>query len=134
MYCRDCKHCRIERRACKECNALTNERNFMCTLPLYGTNLVTGLPNEMLCAIVRFSNPGEDCERFERNDVPFFHRSNTSARLLMVMKNEGIETVDQLCAFSQRDLMKLPNFGITSLREVETKLAALGLKLRQETT
>ena len=134
MYCRDCKYCRIERRTCKECNALTNEHNFMCTSSSNGMNLVTGLPNEMLCAIVRSGNPGGECENFTRNDAPFFSRLNTSARLLMVMKREGIETVDKLCALSQRDLMKLPNFGIISLKEVETKLEALGLKLRQETT
>ena len=134
MFCRDCKNCRIERRACKECNAPTNEHNYICTSPSYGMNLVTGFPNEMLCTIVRLENPGEVCKNFAKNDVPFFNRSNTSARLLAVMRNHGIETIDQLCALSRNDLLIFPNFGRHSLHEVESKLSELGLKLRQQTT
>ena len=43
--------------------------------------------------------------------------------------SEGIETVDDLCKLSGIDLLRLPNFGPTSLREVRSRLASVGRRL-----
>ena len=44
--------------------------------------------------------------------------SDLSMRTINILKSEGIETREQLLHFSQVDLLKLPNFGRNSLREV----------------
>lgn len=39
---------------------------------------------------------------------------------------EGIETVDELCKLTERDLLNIRNFGQASLRDVKNRLAAIG--------
>ena len=43
----------------------------------------------------------------------------------------GINNVGQLLQHSVSELLRSKNFGQTSLHEIETKLAALGLALRK---
>lgn len=53
-------------------------------------------------------------------------------RSLNCLKREGIETVGDLLAKSEQELMCIPNFGRKSLDEVRERLEANNLKLRGE--
>jgi DNA-directed RNA polymerase subunit alpha len=53
-------------------------------------------------------------------------------RSLNCLKREGIETVGDLIAKSEQDLMCIPNFGRKSLDEVRERLEKNNLKLRGE--
>jgi DNA-directed RNA polymerase subunit alpha len=55
-----------------------------------------------------------------------------STRCRKCMDRLGINTVGELIQHSEEDLMGAPNFGSTSMNEVKTKLAALGLSLKGE--
>ena len=48
------------------------------------------------------------------------------------LKREGVETVGDLIARSEAELMKIPNFGRKSIEEVRERLAKSNLKLRGE--
>jgi DNA-directed RNA polymerase subunit alpha len=52
-----------------------------------------------------------------------------SARASNCLKTEGIETVGDLVAISEAQMLEFKNFGKTSLREVKKKLTDLGLSL-----
>ena len=47
------------------------------------------------------------------------------------MKRAGINTVEELTKKNEEEMMKVRNLGRKSLEEVQQKLAALGLSLRQ---
>jgi DNA-directed RNA polymerase subunit alpha len=53
-------------------------------------------------------------------------------RSLNCLKREGVETVGDLLARSEQDLMCIPNFGRKSLDEVRERLEKNNLKLRGE--
>ncbi len=55
-----------------------------------------------------------------------------SVRSLNCLKRDKIETVGDLLRRSEKDLLKIRNFGDKSLKEVDEKLKAFGLKLRAE--
>jgi DNA-directed RNA polymerase subunit alpha len=48
------------------------------------------------------------------------------------LKREGVETVGDLIAKSEAELLNIPNFGRKSIEEVRERLAERGLKLRGE--
>ncbi|MBI3723885.1 DNA-directed RNA polymerase subunit alpha [bacterium] len=52
-----------------------------------------------------------------------------SVRALNCLEGENIQTIGDLCRRSADDLMKLRNFGRTTLKEIEKKLEDRGLKL-----
>jgi len=52
-----------------------------------------------------------------------------SVRSANCLASERIETIGELVARSEAELLKVRNFGKTSLKEVKSKLAALGLSL-----
>jgi DNA-directed RNA polymerase subunit alpha len=52
-----------------------------------------------------------------------------SIRASNCLEAEGIQTVGELVAKTEDELLKFKNFGRTSLREVEKKLEALGLSI-----
>jgi len=54
-----------------------------------------------------------------------------SVRSYNCLKRAGINTVAELCAKSDDEMMKVRNLGKKSLEEVKQKLAAIGLSLRQ---
>ncbi len=54
-----------------------------------------------------------------------------SVRSYNCLKRAGINTVQELTFKSEEDMMKVRNLGKKSLEEVEQKLAALGLSLKQ---
>ncbi|AFZ68513.1 DNA-directed RNA polymerase subunit alpha [Deinococcus peraridilitoris] len=53
-----------------------------------------------------------------------------TTRVLHSLKEEGIDSVDALCALSDRDLKKVPGIGERSLDEIKAQLAQFGLALR----
>ena len=52
-----------------------------------------------------------------------------SVRAKNCLDSENITTMRQLVSFTEAEILKLRNFGKTSLKEVKTKLSALGLSL-----
>ena len=57
------------------------------------------------------------------------HELELSVRANNCLEAAKIETVGQLAAMSEADLLKIRSFGKTSLREVKRKLQDLGLAL-----
>lgn len=55
-----------------------------------------------------------------------------STRGRRCMERLGIKTVGQLVQMTDKQLLECPNFGATSLNEVKSKLAELGLSLKSE--
>ena len=55
-----------------------------------------------------------------------------SVRSYNCLKREGVETVGDLVAKTEAELLNTPNFGKKSIDEVREKLLRLGLKLRGE--
>lgn len=53
-----------------------------------------------------------------------------TTRVLHSLKEEGIDSVDALCALSDRDLKKVPGIGERSLDEIKAQLAQFGLALK----
>lgn len=53
-----------------------------------------------------------------------------TVRAINCLKSARIETIGQLINMSSRDLMKIPNFGHTSLRDLKEAVAKLGLSLK----
>ncbi len=52
-----------------------------------------------------------------------------SVRSKNCLDSEAILTIRELVVLSEQDLLKVRNFGKTSLKEVKNKLSALGLRL-----
>ncbi len=53
-----------------------------------------------------------------------------TTRVLHSLKEEGIDSVDALCALSEKDLKKVPGVGERSLDEIKAQLARYGLELK----
>ena len=67
------------------------------------------------------------------------HRPSTPIKVLGLgtrsskcVEKLNITTVDELITHTEEELLDVPNFGRTSVAEIESKLAALGLSLREE--
>ncbi len=52
-----------------------------------------------------------------------------SVRSKNCLDSENVQTIRELVSMTEADLLKVRNFGKTSLKEVKTRLAALGLSL-----
>ena len=57
-----------------------------------------------------------------------------SVRTLNTMRINGIETVEDLCALTEKQLLRFPNFGRLSLTEVVAGLSAIGMSLKGPST
>ncbi|MBF8376857.1 DNA-directed RNA polymerase subunit alpha [Alicyclobacillus mali] len=64
-------------------------------------------------------------------DMPI-EELDLSVRSYNCLKRAGINTVAELCAKSEEEMMKVRNLGRKSLEEVVEKLHALGLNLRKD--
>ena len=73
---------------------------------------------------------GDDSDRDEKLRLPI-SVLEPSARTRNCLEAEGIETLGQLVALSEHDLMKFRNFGTTSLNEIRDKLAAFNIEIGQ---
>ncbi len=58
---------------------------------------------------------------------------NLTVRSYNCLKREGIHTVGELVSRSKQDLLDIRNFGEKSIEEVQTKLADMGLALKDST-
>jgi DNA-directed RNA polymerase subunit alpha len=54
-----------------------------------------------------------------------------SVRSSKCMVQLGVQTIGDLTAYSEQDLLRTKNFGVTSLQEIKTKLAKLGLAIKK---
>lgn len=54
-----------------------------------------------------------------------------TTRVLHSLKEEGIDTVEALCALSERDLKKVPGVGERSLDEIKKQLNSFGYQLKE---
>jgi hypothetical protein len=52
-------------------------------------------------------------------------------RISRALSNDKIGTIGDLVKITERELLRLPNFGVLSLNAVKEKLSELGLKLTQ---
>ncbi len=83
-------------------------------------------------------NVEESSENKEKNDVFSIYDKmkidelELSVRSLNCLKRDKIETVGDLLRKSEKELLKIRNFGDKSLKEVDEKLKAFGLKLKAE--
>jgi DNA-directed RNA polymerase subunit alpha len=76
------------------------------------------------------SVPASDSSKAE--DDMLIDDLDLGVRSLNCLKREGVETVGDLLARSEQDLMCIPNFGRKSLDEVRERLDKNNLKLRGE--
>jgi DNA-directed RNA polymerase subunit alpha len=72
--------------------------------------------------------PGEDEELKQLYDLPISHLE-LSVRASNCLESENISTIRELVARTEDDLLRIRNFGQTSLDELKEKLGELGLKL-----
>ena len=71
--------------------------------------------------------PGED-ERLTRPVAEL----DLSVRASNCLEAENVQTIGDLVKMAEADLLKVKNFGRTSLREVEARLGEIGLSLNKE--
>jgi DNA-directed RNA polymerase alpha subunit len=72
----------------------------------------------------------EKCQAESLEDQTSLENLPLSVRACNCLKNSGIETIAQLLAKSERDLLRMRNFGIVSLNEIKAMLADQGLELK----
>jgi DNA-directed RNA polymerase subunit alpha len=73
-----------------------------------------------------------DEEEPEDTDEVTIEELNLSTRCRKCMDRLGVRTVSELVRHTEKDLLAVPNFGGTSLAEIRSKLAELGLTLKSE--
>ncbi len=76
-----------------------------------------------------FANDQDD--KMEKVQEMTIEELDLSVRAYNCLKRAGINTVAELIQRNEEDMMRVRNLGKKSLEEVEQKLAALGLRLRQ---
>lgn len=82
---------------------------------------------EDLAPVVPQSTPAGD----QHNDM-LIEELELGVRSYNCLKREGIETVGELIARTEAELLNIPNFGKKSIEEVRERLAERNLKLRGE--
>ncbi|MCA9315312.1 MAG: DNA-directed RNA polymerase subunit alpha [Planctomycetes bacterium] len=84
----------------------------------------TGAP-----AAAAASSGGDDYADLRRKIELPIAALDLSVRASNCLEAEGIQTIGEVVARSHDELMNLPNFGRTSLREITRKLEEMGLRL-----
>ena len=54
-----------------------------------------------------------------------------SVRSSKCMSLLDVQSIGELLSYSEHDLLKAKNFGVTSLQEIKTKLTSMGLSLKK---
>ncbi len=114
---------------------LLNEKNFGDTsleeiehlLARYDLAIGEGPPGSSAPAAEGAEEPAEQ----EELNRPV-EALDLSTRCRKCMERLGVRTIGELVRFSEEELLAAPNFGSTSLNEINTKLTALGLALKAE--
>jgi DNA-directed RNA polymerase subunit alpha len=75
------------------------------------------------------SGPEGDEDQQRRLGMPI-SALDLSVRASNCLEAEGIQTVGDLVSRTEEEMLKLKNFGRTSLREVEKKLETMGMRFR----
>ncbi|MFH0963270.1 MAG: DNA-directed RNA polymerase subunit alpha [Planctomycetota bacterium] len=73
--------------------------------------------------------PALEMERAKKYEMNI-EELDLSVRASNCLESAGIRTIGELVAKTGEELLEIRNFGKTSLTEVETKLAAMGLELK----
>ena len=82
--------------------------------------------------VAGYDQPTADATRHGGFDDTPIEELELGVRSYNCLKREGIETVGDLIAKSDQELMCIPNFGRKSIEEVRERLAKNNLKLRGE--
>lgn len=69
------------------------------------------------------------CEQEKKPTTDFLSLLSAPARRALV--GEGIETLEQLAAFSEKEILQLHGMGSSSLPKLRASLAARGLAFKQ---
>jgi DNA-directed RNA polymerase subunit alpha len=86
------------------------------------------LGEQIVESVAEDSAQGIDQELLKKLSMPV-HELELSVRANNCLESAKIETVGQLAAMGEQDLLKIRSFGKTSLREIKRKLQDLGLSL-----
>ncbi len=101
-------------------------------------NIVVENKKEEKTAKTDDKNAEESTKNKEKDDVFSIYDKmkidelELSVRSLNCLKRDKIETVEDLLRKTEKELLKIRNFGDKSLKEVDEKLKAFGLKLKTE--
>ncbi|MBX5475822.1 MAG: DNA-directed RNA polymerase subunit alpha [Clostridia bacterium] len=91
-------------------------------------NLFIGLTDKVGNVEIMVEKEGDERDRLLSQSID---ELELSVRSYNCLKRAGINTIGELVAKTPEDMMKVRNLGKKSLEEVQEKLAALGLSLRQ---
>ncbi|MBE3591313.1 MAG: DNA-directed RNA polymerase subunit alpha [Firmicutes bacterium] len=91
-------------------------------------NLFIGLTDKVGEVEIMVEKEGDERDRLLSQSID---ELELSVRSYNCLKRAGINTIGELVAKTPEDMMKVRNLGKKSLEEVQEKLAALGLSLRQ---
>jgi hypothetical protein len=78
---------------------------------------------EIADAMMEYRQFGNRLDQTSIDDLDFTARTHNA------LTAEGIHYVGELKEYTTRDLLKLPNIGLTSLKEIQTALAHRGIVL-----
>jgi len=92
------------------------------------------LVNEAQIALNNFKRMAEEREKHEESMKALsgagIEALDLTVRAENCLKSENIYTVDQLCQYSERNLLKINGMGRKALNEVKEALAKMGRTLR----
>jgi DNA-directed RNA polymerase alpha subunit len=89
-----------------------------------------GISRERVRQIIKaIKHRNSDSHLFAKLGSHPFAKLGLSTRAWKALESDGITTVDVLCSKTQRELLRLPNFGLKSLHETIGALARIGRKL-----
>jgi DNA-directed RNA polymerase subunit alpha len=108
--------------------------------PEEAVSLGAKILTEHLFLFVGLTEHGKDADIMVEKEEAAFDKTldmpieelDLSVRSYNCLKRAGINTVGELCAKTEEEMMKVRNLGRKSLEEVVEKLNGLGLSLRQE--
>lgn len=83
-----------------------------------------------------YLSPGQDIPQWILDlpiaDMTFYHNRWTTTRVRNILGRNNIHTLGELLNHTEKELVKLDNFGAICLAEVKAKLDTMGLKLKEE--
>jgi DNA-directed RNA polymerase alpha subunit len=80
----------------------------------------------------KMATHGMELSPIERSKRRSLVDLNLPERLLQFLDSEGLKTVGDLTQKSSRDLLRLPGIGSKSVKDIESALSKVGLKLSED--